>query len=390
MKKSMHVVVVGGGFGGVKTALALSNKKNIQVTLISASTNFEYHGALYRSATGRSPLEVMIPLRTIFKKSTNIDLVLDQIISIQPEYKQIRSNSNNVYEYDYLVLAMGNTLNYFGLPDMTKKTFSANTMNQAIALRHKLTELFKKSHSNPSIVIVGGGASGTEIAGSVDMYRRLVARKYGAVDVKPKITLIEGAERVLPMFDPVLSAKAYKQLQKLGVDIRLNTIVDACKPGKVCVKGTDIMADAIIWTAGSRPVDFYNDNQKPFVFEKGRVKVDSFLRAQGHKDIFVIGDNANTPYAGMAQTAIHHALFIARNFVLLSKGKKATKYHAWHPMYVVPIGKNWAVLQSARYQWSGYRAWRARRRADLWVLRHFESKGRALKQWRQGNKIARF
>ena len=390
MKKDIHIVIVGGGFGGVKLARLLSNKKNIKITLISASTNFEYHGALYRSATGRSPLEVIIPLSRIFKRSKNVNVVLDQIASMQPEHQQIRSNTGNVYDYDFLVLAMGNTLNYFGLPDMTKKTFSGNTMNQAIALRHKMTELFKKSHSTPSIVIVGGGASGTEIAGSVDMYRQLVAKKYGARGVKPKITLIEGADRVLPMFDPVLSAKAYKRLQKLGVDIRLNTIVDSCKPNKVCVRGTDIMADLIVWTAGSRPVDFYNDNQKYFTFEKGRVKVDSFLRAEKHKNVFIIGDNAQTAYSGMAQTAIHHAFFLARHLLIIQKGKAPKPYQPWHPVYVVPIGKRWAVLQGSKKQWSGYRAWLARRRADLWVLKNFESEKAARAQWRMGNKLAKF
>ncbi len=383
------VVIVGGGFAGVKTALELANKPGFEVRLISTHTNFEYHGALYRSATGHSPTEVAIPLREIFKRADNVELVLDTIVAISPRRKVLRGETGDEYSYDEAVLAMGNNVNYFGIDGMDKHSFSMITIPQTIALRARLIELFKQPSAQPTIAIVGAGPTGVELAGEVNEFARRVAHKYRNRVAHPNVILVEGADRVLPMLDPVLSAKAYKRLSKLGVSIHLNTRVNSCEEGKVCLEAGDIKADVIVWTAGSAPVDFYAEHPRIFKLEKGRVEVDEFLRAHGHEDIYVLGDNANTPFSGMAQTALHDAKFVARNLLRARRGQKAVAYRAWHPMYVVPIGENWAVLQTKKSQRSGYAGWLARRRADRWIFRNFLPYQAAIKQWRRGNKSAR-
>lgn len=388
--RQTKVVIVGGGFGGVKTALELANKPGFEVQLISTQMNFEYHGALYRSATGHSPMEVVIPLKTIFRRSKNVELILDTIASINPKRKVLRSETGREYVYDLAILAMGNDVNYFGIAGMDQHSFAMTTIPQTIALRNKLVELFKRPIVSPTVAIVGAGPTGVELAGELREFARRVASKYNRHVVHPKVILIEGADRVLPMLDPLLSAKAYKRLQKLGVELRLNTKVNACEPGKVCVPQGDIEADAIVWTAGSAPVSFYAEQPRVFKLERGRVVVDKFLRAERHSDIFVLGDNANTPYSGMAQTALHDAKFVARNLLRARKGTPAVAYRPWHPLYVVPIGEKWAVLQTEKHQISGYRGWLARRRADKWIFRNFLPYKAAIKQWRRGNKMARF
>ncbi len=386
-KQTNRWVIVGGGFGGVKAAMELANKPGIHVTLISNTTNFEYHGALYRTATGNSPSEVAIPLREIFKRARNVEVVLDKIASVHPSIHAVKSESGHGYEYDGLILALGNQVNYFGLEGMEEKTYCLNTISHTIALRHEFINLFKSGKPS-TVAVIGGGASGVELAGEITDFAGKVAAKYRKKYVAPKVLLIEGADRVLPAFDPVLSARVYKQLQKKGVELHLSTKVNSCEIGKVCLNTGDIQADVIVWTAGSKLPAFYDQNAKHFSFERGRVVVDDFLRAKGHENIFIIGDNAFTKYSGMAQTAIHDAKYLANNIVRFHQSKKTIPYDPKKPIYVVPVGKGWAAYSTDKHQFSGARAWMLRRRADLWVFRNFEPNGKALKRWRHGNRSA--
>lgn len=387
--KNTRVVIVGGGFGGVKVALELANKPGFDVVLISQTNNFEYHGALYRTATGHSPMEVVIPIKDILHRAKNVTFVLDSVEHINPESHMITSEVGNSYKYDQAVLAMGNVINYFGIEGMEQNSFGLSTVGQTIMLRNKMTELFKK-HECPTIAVVGAGPSGVELAGEIQHYARRISRKYGTPVCHPKVVLIEGADRVLPMFNPLLSARAYMRLQKLGVQMRLNTKVNACESGKVCLSGGDVDADLIVWTAGSRATDFYLNHPKVFELERGRVKVNEYMQAVGHNDIYVIGDNAFTLFSGMAQTALHDAKFVARNLLRQRHGKDMVTYRTLHPTYVVPVGDKWAVLQNDKHQWSGTRAWLFRRRADLWIFENFEPYKKAIKTWRRGNRLADF
>lgn len=382
------VVIVGGGFGGVKTALELANKPGFEVTLITLNGNFEYHGALYRSATGHSPLEVVIPLRVIFKRAKNVQIVLDKIVYIHPARRCVTGETGQVYDYDYAVLAMGNVVNYFGIEGMDKHSVSMSTIAETIELRRQLIQLAKGRKQELDLAIIGAGPSGVELAGELPSFLRRVAKNHGVAAKKLNIMLIEGAPRVLPMLNEKASHKTKHQLKKLGVQIHTNTTVNSCEPGKVCVNTGDLMADLIIWTAGSRPVDFYNQFPKVFPLHKGKVKVDEHMMVDGQQHIYVIGDNAFTPFSGMAQTALHDAKFVAKDLQLLRKGRRRVEYRALHPIYVIPVGPGWAILQTAKGVVSGYRGWLVRRKADLWIFRNFEPYKQAIKTWRKGNRLA--
>jgi len=386
-KQTKKVVIVGGGFGGAKAALELANKPGIEAELISNSTHFEYHGALYRTATGHSPSEVVIPLRDIFKNVKNVTVTLDTIARLNSKANVVKSQTGTSYPYDYLVLGLGNQINYFGLNGMEDTVFCINTIGHTIALRHELVQLFK-SRQEVTITIVGGGPSGVELAGELNQFAKKVADRHSKKYVQPNIIIIEGADRLLPMFDPVLSARVYKRLKKLGVEIRLHTKVNTCEEGKVCLSTGDLPSDAIIWTAGSKLPEFYNLNSDEFTLERGRVKVTSHLQASKHKNIFVIGDNAATEYSGMAQTALDQAVFVTDTIIRAKKDKKLGTYTPKKPTYVVPVGPGWAVLQSDKHQLSGARAWLLRRRADLAVFKNFEPYKKAVKRWRKGNQSA--
>lgn len=386
----MHVVIVGGGFGGVKTALELMNKHNIQVTLISKGSNFEYHGALYRTATGRSPLEVTIPLREIFLRAENVSLVLDEATKIDPKSNRITSSTGNSYKYDALVLAMGNQINYFGIDGMDRNSATLVTVPDTIDLRNKLVALVKNDVPHPHIAIVGAGATGVELSGDIQSFADIVAQQYCRPKKQFRVSIIEGSDRVLPALKPKLSQKALLRLSSLGITVRLKTRVNSCELGKLCLDSGEIDADLIVWTAGSKAVEFYDVNATQFEFEKGRIRVDAFLRAKGHKNVYVIGDNAATKYSGMAQTALHDAKYIARILIGMEKGQPPVTYRARKPVYVVPIGERWAVLQTPNRLITGYKAWLVRRQADLWIFKNFKPYKKAILQWRKGNKRAIF
>lgn len=386
----MKIVIVGGGFGGVKTALELANNKGFEVTLISERPNFEYHGALYRSGTGRSPLEVVLPLRDILKRARNVRFVQDKIVGLDDGKQRVVSETGNVYPYQKLVLALGNLVNYFGITGIEQESMSLDTIANTIALRHKLVELVKSAKNHISVAVVGAGPAGVELAGELQHFANLITDKYNLPKKRVSVTIIEGAAKVLPALRPNASDKALKRLKRLGVKILLNTQLNSCQPGKVCLSSGDLDADLIVWTAGGRAPGFYGEYGNIFQMEGGRVRVDQFLRACGQDNIYVIGDNAATPYSGMAQTALHDAKFVARNLIRENGGGLPFWYRAQTPIFAVPIGPNWAILQTPRRVLSGKRAWAVRRRADLAIYRNFKPYKEAVKTWRKGNRLADF
>lgn len=391
VSKNTRVVIVGGGFGGVKAALNLANKPGFDVQLISDNTHFEYHGALYRSAVGHSPMEVVIPLKEIFKDAKNVELILDSAGFVDAQKKRIGSLMGNIYSYDTAIFSLGNTVNYFNISGLKHHTETMHDIPSTIKLRRSLVQLLKKPRSHPvRIAIVGAGASGVELAGEMNTFAQFVAKKYGIKPDRVKVVLVDGADRILPMLSPKASEKVTKRLQQLGVEVHLNITVENCKEGVVCLSAGNLNADLIIWTAGSKPVDFYAKNPSVFTLGRGgRVTVNDHLNAQGHKDIYVLGDNADTPYSGMAQTALYDANFVTKNLLKESRHRAKSKYRAKRPLYVITAGSKWAVVQEGRKITTGYRGWLIRRKADLWIFKNFQPYEQAIKTWRQASRMSR-
>lgn len=388
--KKTKVVIVGGGFGGVKTALNLANKPEFAVQLISNNTHFEYHGALYRSAVGHSPMEVVIPLKNLFKDVENVEVILDSAAIIDAKKTRIASHTGNIYTYDKAVFALGNTVNYFGIKGLEEHTETMHDISSTLKLRAKLVELFKLKNGAPiKIAIVGAGASGVELAGEIPNFAQQIAIKHRLKLPRIKITLIDGADRVLPILQPKASQKVAKHLKSLGVDILLNIKVESCEEGELCMNAGRLMSDLVIWTAGSKPASFYENNASIFTLGRGgRVVVDSQLKAQNQAAIYVLGDNADTPYSGMAQTALHDANFVSRNLMRERAGKRVMNYRTRKPLYVVTAGPKWAIVQQGNSIISGRRGWIIRRKADLWIFKNFQPYKEAIKTWRKAHKMS--
>jgi NADH dehydrogenase len=392
LRKKLRVVIVGGGFGGVKAALELSRQPEVSIQLISDSTHFEYHGALYRSAVGHSPKEVVIPLKEIFENTKNVQVVLDKISYIDDKKKLVVGSGGEIYFYDKVIFSLGSTVNYFGIDGLKEHSETMHDISSTLRLRKKMVDVFSTPKHRPvRIAIVGGGASGVELATEVKTFAELIAKNHKLPKPNVRVILIEAGDRLLPNLSPKASKIIAKRLIKLGVEIYLNLAVESCEEGNLCLSAGNIGADILIWTAGVKPVEFYNANSQVFTLERnGRVAVDDFMHAQGHKDIYVIGDNAQTKYSGMAQTAIYDAKYVAKNIIAEINKNKVSRYRAQKPIFVITGGGKWAVVQINNRVISGARGWRIRRKADLAIFRNFEPYQQAIKIWRAGNKVKKF
>ncbi len=227
------VVVVGGGFAGVKVAHELANDDHFEVTLLTPRSHFEYHGAMYRSATGRSPLEVVVPMSEIFSDAKNVRVELDSVVELRPGTNEVEGESGRVYSYDTLVMAVGYVVNYFGIEGMALYAESMYSIAEAIKLRHHLVGAFRQAENGKPvhITIIGAGPTGVEIASDIRSFARIVEERHGLDTVEVKPRLIEAADRVLPTLSQASSEAALTRLREVGVEVAVNTKVTKCMQG---------------------------------------------------------------------------------------------------------------------------------------------------------------
>ena len=386
------VLIVGGGFGGVKLAHELSNDKNFDVTLVTPRSRFEYHGAMYRSATGKSPLEVVVPLSEIFADSLNVRIELDSVAELRPQTREVEGESGRSYGYDYLVMAVGYVVNYFDIPGMPLYSESMYNITDAIKLRHRLVGAFRsaKPHKPLQISVIGAGPTGTEIASDIENFSRVVAGMHGIQNLELDVRLVEAAPRVLAGLSEKASHLAEKRLKALGVDVVTDGLVSKCTNNSITVNGAKLHSDITVWTAGNKANPLFANYPDLFTLDRrGRVEVNEYFNANS-PNIFVIGDAASTQYSGMAQTAIHNAAALAANMKRAANNQHQLQYMPKKPEYVVPIGGEWALLETDKGVISGNDGWKARREADKWVLENFLVYAQANKHWQQGAKLANF
>ena len=378
----MKIVIVGGGFGGVRTALALANKKDIEIKLISDQSYFEYHAALYRSATGRSPLEVAIPLEEFFTFAKNIEVIKDKIIDIDEVRQRVIGESASKYSYDSLVLATGNVTEYFNVTGLKEFAYGVKTIQEALKLKRHLHEQLLKAESERNYVVIGAGATGVELSAELTAYLKKIRRKH---KIKHAFTvdLIEAGPRVLGTMPEEFSRKVERRLKKLGVKTILNTAVKAEHVDDIQLPQGVVASHTVIWTAGVGNNPLFAKYPEIFVFGKvGRVKVDKHLQAI--PNIYVIGDSAVSTYSGMAQTALHDANFVAKNLLRTRQGKSKLTYKAKKPIYAIPVGSRWAAVLWGKTKIYGRLGWVLRRLADLKLYLLFLTPIKAVTTWKYG------
>ncbi len=377
----MNITIVGGGFAGVKTALKLSHDKTNQITLISDKPDFQYFPALYGTATGHSHLQSWVPLGTIFSSKLNVDVVIDSISEVDPTTKSLASKGGNVYHYDRLVLALGSVTTYFGIKGLDEFAYGIKSEEEIQKLKHHLYQAIAEEHEvEKQYVIIGGGPTGIELAAAMGQYIKRLCKHYKVPHGKVRITILEAMPRLLPKMSEKTSAKVKQRLEKIGVTVRLNEKVESASVDGLMVNGKPLKSHTVIWTSGVANNPFFTANTDHFELAKnGKVIVDEQLRTKD--GIYVIGDNAATPFSGLAQTALHDAIFISKNIKRRRDGKKPKKYRAVLPPVVVPVGESWAAFEWHWIRLYGWPASLLRRAADLMGYHDILPLGQALGAW---------
>lgn len=369
MTTKKHVLILGGGFGGIKTALELSHSDAYDVTVMSDMADFKYYPTLYRSATGGSKAASVIPLQQIFK-GKHITLLHERATHLDRASSTVATESGKKIAFDILVVALGSVTNYFGIKGLAEYSFGIKSIDEAEELKHHLhTQLLDEHKPDLNYVVVGGGPTGIELVGALPHYLRHIIKRHGLTERTINIELVEAAPRLLPRMPQDVSDAILRRLQKQGIKVNLGQSVEAETADALIINGKPLKSHTIIWTAGTTSNPFLQDNG--FTLEHGKVVVDEFLRANNEPahNIYVIGDNALTTYSGMAQTALYDAVFVAANLKRLAGGDTAHAYKPKRPVYIYPAGEHWAAVLWGNIRVYGWLGWLLRAAAD-WVGYH--------------------
>lgn len=378
----MNITIIGGGFGGVKTALELSKESKNQITLITDKPDFQYYPALYGAATGRSHLESWVPLDTIFAGKKNISVKYDTVESIDPATKTLLGKSGASYIYETCVLALGTVTTYFGIQGLETYTFGVKSAVEIEKLKqHVYADIIEGRGVDKRYIVIGAGPTGVELAAALGSYLKKLSKHLNVAESNIHVALIEAAPRVLPRMSEKASASVLKRLEKLGVKVQTGKTVESATEDLLTVSGELMTSDTIIWTSGVANHPFYKANAEHFeLAPNGRVVVDKYM--QVNKDLYVIGDNAATAFTGLAQTALHDALFVADHIKKTVANKPVQEYRAVMPPVVVPVGAFWAVFEWRKLRITGLVAAILRRAADFMGYSDILPIGQALGIWR--------
>lgn len=374
LENQQKIIVVGGGFAGIRCALDLSKKnlKNTKIILISNKSHFEYYPRIYRVVTGESPFQVCIPLSEIFKK-TNVEVLVDEIINVDVSENKLTGKSESVYTYDELVLALGSETVYFNIEGLKEKSFGFKSINEALQLKRHLHRMFDVYLSDTKedvvaslhIVVVGGGPSGVELVGELNKYMKNLANKHGIDNKFVTMDLVEASSRLTPTLPEKVSEYLYNRLHALGINIFLNRSVVKEDVDGILMKDMTMKSNTLIWTAGSRTNHFYESIKGLNLFKNGRVIVDEYLKAEGTQNVYIAGDAANTQYAGLAQTAIYDGSYVAKNIANKITNKNMKKYIPQKVSYAVPVGDYWAAVSVGSIKIYGILGWFIREFIDF-------------------------
>lgn len=373
-----RVVILGGGFGGVKAALELSQDQRFAVTLISDEDSFRYYPALYHSATGGARRVSEIPLAEIFTEHS-VKLVKARATHIDRPKQRIMTKGGGAITYDIVIVALGVVTNYFGIEGLDQHSYGIKSIAEAEKFKQHLhQQLISDGKPDPHYLVVGGGPTGVEVSAMLPGYIRQIMKHHGIKHRAVQVELIEAAPRILPRMSKDISRTITKRLRTLGVSIHTNQKVEAARPDALVINGKPVMSQTVAWTAGIACNPFLVQNH----FEMTphcKAKVDEYLQTE--PNIYVLGDNAETEFSGVAQTALHDAVFVARNLKRLADGKDPHTYKPKQPTYVIPVGPNWAAVVKGGIKIYGRLGWWLHQMTDLANYKQYQPWWPATERW---------
>lgn len=376
--KKQKVLVVGGGFGGVKAALELSDDEHFDVTLLSDQAQLRYYPTLYHVATGGKRSNSAIDLNRIFE-GKDVTILHGTAVTLDRRAKTVTTDKKQPIPYDVLILSLGVVTNYFGIPGLAEYSHSIKSVEGALKLKaHLHQQLIDENRPDLNYVIIGAGPTGIELAGAIPEYMKEIMANHGIKRRAVRVSLIEAAPRLLPRMPKSTSRTVARQLRRLGVKIHVGKTVQGQDADSLTVDGQPLPSKTVVWTAGVTNHPFFKENN--FVLmPRGKVATDVYLQTED--SIYVLGDNANTPYSGLAQTALRDGMFVARNLKRAAAGKTMKPYKPVMPATVIPAGRRWAVVTYGALHLSGMKGWLFREAADLIGFHDYEAWPRATRQW---------
>jgi NADH dehydrogenase len=377
--KKTRVLIVGGGFAGIKAALELAKCDSCEVTLLSDHSHFRYYPGLYHAATGGKRAGSRIRIGNILD-DLPIKFIRGTAVKLDRKNRVVKTKEGQAIEYDKLLLALGNVTNYFGIQGLKEYSYGIKSTEEAERFKQHLhQQMLEDGRPDLNYVIVGGGPTGIELAGALSSYLRQVIKAHGVKTHKNlRISLVEAAPHLLPRAPKDVSAAITKRLRKLGIKLYLGTAVQGATAESLMLGDKTLQTETIAWTAGVTNHPFFKENDFR-LNERGKVEVNTYLETE--PGIFVMGDNANTIYSGMAQTALHDAEFVTKNIMRELNGDQPKEYVPKKPVSVIPVGPRWASVEWGKRHFTGYIGWILRQLADLVAFHDLQSWPKAGEQW---------
>ena len=430
-KDTPHVVVVGGGFGGLATAQALA-REPVRVTVVDRTNHHLFQPLLYQVAmAGLSPADIAVPVRSVLSRQENASVLLAEVTDVDLGACEL-STSAGPLRYDALVVAAGAQNDYFGHADWAAVAPGLKDLDDAIDIRRRVLSAFEAAEAKRlasarpdgdassresvaagatadlTFVVIGGGPTGVELAGAVaELARFALARDFRAIDPRAtRVVLVEGGPRVLAAFPDTLSEAGARQLRELGVEVRTGERVQAIDAGGVTLQsGERIRAAVVLWGAGvrasplgavlARAVTRAGEEGAVTLDRTGRVGVESDCSLPGHPDVFVVGDLAafktesGAFLPGLSPVALQQGRFVARLIAeRFAGGRRGAESRAARPVFhyvdkgtMATIGRSRAVAWAGPLKVTGFLAWLMWLFVHLWFLITFRNRVAVLFNW---------
>ena len=387
------VVIVGAGFGGLQCAQALIGKP-VDVMLIDDRNYHLFTPLLYQVASCLlAPSEIATPLRTLFRHAPNVRYRQGRVVHVDMDAQSVTLEDDDVVAYDTLVLATGSTTNYYGKSDVEQHALGLKDLGEALRLRNHVLTCLERAVIEPegddrrrhlTFCIVGAGPTGVEYAGALaELVRLVLPREYPELDHRDvRIVLVEGTDRVLQAFTPHLSAYAHRALERMGVEVRCNSLVASADDQSVSlVDGTHIPTYSMVWAAGVRPA---YPRDEPSAKPSGRIDVDDHLRVVGAEGVYAIGDVAaghdrkGATLPMLATPAMQEGRYVAREIV---EGPLPKPFRYRNRGSLATIGRSAAVGKIGPLQFTGFLGWVIWLTVHVYYLIGFGNRVRVLARW---------
>lgn len=398
MRAVPHVVIVGGGFGGLWAARAL-RRAPVRITLLDRGNHHLFQPLLYQVATaGLSAPNIAAPLRHILRRQRNATVLMGEVAGIEPDAKRLRLADGRTLDYDTLLLASGATHAYFGHDDWALHAPGLKTLDDALEIRRRILTAFERAEAEDdaaqraawlTFAIVGGGPTGVELAGTLaEIARHTLRNEFRRADPhRARVLLLEAGPRVLSSFPESLSAKARAQLERLGVEVRSGVPVAAIDADGVVLGEERIPARTVLWAAGVAASPLARDLGVP-LDRAGRVVVDADLRVPGHPDVYVVGDLAavrcdDKPVPGVAPAAKQMGRYVGGAIRTRLRGVEPPPFRYRDFGNLATIGRMAAVVDLHGLKLSGLLAWWFWLAAHVFFLIGFRNRLVVLIDWAQ-------